>query len=264
MLFADYTRVIYEKNPLESVICQLRFPQILRIDAQPPADFQDRLRSEYPTLNVRNAGQASVSFPPEIQKLLSPQIQEHLAGDKRIYNLCSIDETWQISLAGDFIALQTTKYRKWDEFITRLVAALEVLESIYRPAFYTRIGLRYRDLIRRSLLDLKDVPWAELLQPHIAAELTSPDVARSTKGTKRDIAINLDDEQGQVRIRHGLISPEGGEEVCYLIDADFSTDQKTEAEYARQRLDYFNRHAGRFFKWCITDRLHNAMEPRPL
>ncbi len=264
MLFPDYTRVLYEKNPLESVICQLRFPQILRIDAQPPVDFQERLRSEYPILNVRAPSDASISLPPAIEKLLSPQIQGAHAGDKRIYDFSSADETWQISLAGNFIALTATEYRRWEDFRTRLLVALEALESIYRPSFYTRIGLRYRDVIRRSMLDLKDVPWAELLQPQVAAELTSLDVARSAKGARRQIAINLDDEQGQVLVRHGLITPKGGEEICYLIDADFFNDQKAEAEHARRRLDYFNRQGGRFFRWCITERLHNAMEPQPL
>ncbi len=218
MPFPEYQRVIYGKNPLESVICQLRFPPILKIDSELPVDFQERLRSEYPLLNERSATEISTALPPEIGKLLSPQLKASLSSDRRIYDFSSADHAWQISLARDFIALTATKYRKWEDFRARFFTALEAFENIYKPAFFSRIGLRYRDVIRRSVLDLKDVEWAELLQQHIAGELGSPDIARATKGVKRDLVVGLSDDKGQVRVQHGLIRPEGTEEVCYLID----------------------------------------------
>ena len=48
MPFPDSERVIYQRNPLLEVICQLRFPSILRIDSEAPAVFQERVRKEYP------------------------------------------------------------------------------------------------------------------------------------------------------------------------------------------------------------------------
>jgi hypothetical protein len=49
MAFLDNVeRVLYEKNPLESVICQVRFPTILRVDSEVPSDFQDRIRGRFP------------------------------------------------------------------------------------------------------------------------------------------------------------------------------------------------------------------------
>ncbi|MBL8785507.1 MAG: TIGR04255 family protein, partial [Deltaproteobacteria bacterium] len=41
-------RVIYASNPLADVICQVRFPRILRIDNELPADFQDAIRGQFP------------------------------------------------------------------------------------------------------------------------------------------------------------------------------------------------------------------------
>jgi uncharacterized protein (TIGR04255 family) len=48
MPFPDSPRAIYRMNPLDHVICQLRFPPILMIDSKPPNEFQDAIRKEYP------------------------------------------------------------------------------------------------------------------------------------------------------------------------------------------------------------------------
>ena len=43
-MFSYEDRCIYRRSPLIEVICQLRFPAILRIDAQAPAQFQEAIR----------------------------------------------------------------------------------------------------------------------------------------------------------------------------------------------------------------------------
>lgn len=47
-MFSDSERVHYAKAQLAEVVCQLRFPSILRIAAEEPADFQERIRATYP------------------------------------------------------------------------------------------------------------------------------------------------------------------------------------------------------------------------
>ena len=44
-MFSNDERVIYAKRQLVEVICQLRFPEILKIDVSEPADFQERIPS---------------------------------------------------------------------------------------------------------------------------------------------------------------------------------------------------------------------------
>ena len=45
-MFSNEPRVIYRRNQLGEVICQLRFPEILAIAAKPPVDFQE---SDFPS-----------------------------------------------------------------------------------------------------------------------------------------------------------------------------------------------------------------------
>ena len=47
-MFSNEPRVRYENPQLVEVICQLRFPEILTINASEPAAFQERIRRDYP------------------------------------------------------------------------------------------------------------------------------------------------------------------------------------------------------------------------
>ena len=45
---SEEARQIFKRRQLLEVICQLRFPDILKIESTDPAEFQDRIRGEYP------------------------------------------------------------------------------------------------------------------------------------------------------------------------------------------------------------------------
>ncbi|HUY35280.1 MAG TPA: TIGR04255 family protein [Pirellulales bacterium] len=260
MPLPETPRVIYAKNPLEAVICQLRFPPILRIAAELPAAFQERIREEYPLLRERPAFAVPAGIPPQMMmKAIPSELSVALGG--RTFDFLSADEKWQLSLNQQHLVLTTTSYERWEGFRIRLDGAHRSLLEIYRPSFYSRMGLRYRDVIRRSVLGLSDIPWYELLSPAIAGELASP-LADEVEHAAREFVLRLPDSAARVRVRHGLIGA-ADSEARYVIDADFYNEPKTETADAFTVLDTFNKHAGRLFRWCISDRLHDAMEPWP-
>ena len=264
MTFPGSPRVIYEKNPLETVVSQLRFPPILRIAAETTV-YQERVRERYPLLQERPGFDLGMmGLPPEVAKVVSAELPLALRGGHAVFDFATADEVWKISLSQDFLALTTVRYVRWEEFRAHLQFALQALLEEYSPAFFTRIGLRYRDVIRRPVLGLQGCAWTELLQPHIAAELSSPAVADAVVRAVHDVTINLEKGLGQVRIQHGLGEASDAADVSYLIDADFFTEERTETSHALERLDYFNSQAARLFRWCIRDRVHEAMGPRPI
>lgn len=64
MPFPPTPRVRYELNPIQEVICQLRYPPILRIGAEAPAAFQEVIRKDYPLYSsVRPELLRGVSLP---------------------------------------------------------------------------------------------------------------------------------------------------------------------------------------------------------
>lgn len=259
MPFPKTERSIYTRNPLVEVICQLRFPPILKIDTSIPDVFQENIRSSYPFYQKRLVENI---LPVELQEILPQEFVNALATKARaeIHDFLSDDKSWQLSLAKDFIALSTRRYKRWTEFRERFVKPLDSLVEEYGPAFYVRLGLRYRNIIRRSQLGLIDTSWEDLLAPHIAAPLSNSDIS---EGEVVDVAHRIDValEKGNtfVRIMHGYTHIEN--EICYLIDTDLFSEERTEVHDAIGKFDYFNGQAGRIFRWCITNRLHDAMGP---
>jgi len=266
MPFPDYPRYRYQKHTLQNVICQLRFPTILRIGSEPPSDFQDKVREQFPLYWEIRQTLTEIELPEPLARLVREQMS--LSSGPVAHQFRSADKRWLVSLANGALSLTDSAYTRWEEFRDHLEGPLLGLEGIYHPAFYDRIGLRYQNLIRRSELGLSGVEWRELLQPHIAGEFSQPEVASEIEQAARQVVIDLAADQGKVQIQHGLVRPAAVAnseiEVCFGIDADFYRQERSEVQDARKVLDSLNKRARSVFRWCITERLHAAMEPKSL
>ncbi len=182
MPFPDSPRVIYAQNPLIEVVCQLRFPPILRIDSEAPAALQEKIRAKYPLFKEKHISDLGIELPPEIAQLSNSVISTPLRTSRISYDFISADEQWRVGLTREFIALSTTKYERWEDFKAHLEQPLQVFIETYSPAFFSRVGLRYRDLIRRPRLGLENAPWSDLLKTPIAGELAAGEVAGYIEG----------------------------------------------------------------------------------
>ncbi|MEC4990318.1 MAG: TIGR04255 family protein [Oscillatoria sp. PMC 1068.18] len=265
MKLPEYERVIYKRNPLIEVACRIRFPTILKISNQEPAEFQDKVRFEYPLYEV----QKSVSVPGNQQEILQlvQKMGLPINFQDTTYNFRSEDLKWQVSLNKEFIALATTKYERYEIFKERIQEIIEVFDRVYQPSFYSRVDLKYQDLIVKSNLNLaKETNWADLIPEHIASEFHTPEIADSVQAFIKNLEIALD--SGKLQFKHGLVMVQDPEkdidEPGYLLDANFFINQKIRREDVWNILDEFKGTAGRLFKWSITQQLHNAMEPEPI
>jgi uncharacterized protein (TIGR04255 family) len=264
MPFPISQRVIYRRNPLTEVICQLRFPPILKIETVIPYEFQDLIRDDYPHYNEKKEFQmklpegVSGQIPDELLDTITP------GSSRKNYEFISEDENWKINLTRNFLALSTRRYTRWETFKQKFIRSFEALLEIYKPKNFTRIGLRYRDLIRRGALGLEDVAWSELLQPYILGILMDNSLRENVVNVLHNTEISLEDGESIVRIVSGLIEDADSGESGYLIDSDFFTTTKTDIDKAIDRLDYFNQRGSRLIQWAITEKLHQAMEPEPL
>ena len=98
-MFSNEPRVRYAKNPLAEVICQLRFPEILTIEANVPAAFQEAIREEFPLYSVRKeAPLPKLTGVPGNLQLEKPQRINN-------YQFVSADGVWRINLTSRFISL---------------------------------------------------------------------------------------------------------------------------------------------------------------
>lgn len=260
MPFPQSDRLLFQKNPLAEVVCQLRFPPILSIASAEPASFQDKIRDEYPLYERTE----EIRIPQEIESLVRNLPVQLASGIN--HKFATADNQRTISLTRDFIAYSDLNYKRWEDFHARLIRAVNALEAIYKPAFYSRVGLRYRDVVDRVALGLNDAAWNELLHPWVLGLLAEESVSDSIVSTqsKTTIRVTEADDKAFVTIRYGF--PQNDTEVrdVYSIDADFFTTGRIEGNRASEVLGIFNRRAGDLFRWCIKHQLRQALEPRPL
>ena len=259
----DSKRVLYNINPLEQVVCQVRFPPILRITSEEPVRFQELIRDKFPLLEEQNAG---IDLPDEFSRQLPAELLRMLptAGtEKKSYSFSSLDGRWVVGLAREFVGLSTPNYGRWEEFKEHFTIGFEALRAVYRPAAFTRVGLRYRDVIDRNRLQLDDAPWTDLLRAEIAGLFAAEGIEEERiESVMQTVILRLSDCDGRVRMRHGLAKTDDTGKLHYVIDSDFYAEGLEEDSDVTPLLDCFNRMAGRLFRWCISDRLHESMEPQ--
>jgi uncharacterized protein (TIGR04255 family) len=264
MPFPESPRIIYKKNPLDRVICQLRFPPILKIDTETPAQFQECIRGNFPEFRLKE--EATLLAPAGIpQELHAEMLRQITPSEIKNYEFSSEDSTWKVNLTRTFLSLSTKKYIRRSDFQEHLSVPLKSLIDIYKPAYFTRVGLRYIDVIKRSQLHLADAKWKELLKPFILGLSNESNIENEIQTAECQYEVRLPEFNSTVRIAAGLVSWEkGNNEECFKIDSDFSTTEKTAVSDVIPKLDFFHTTASRLIQWLIQPKLHVAMEPENL
>lgn len=252
-------RVIYDRTPLREVICQFRFPPILRVEAQTPADFQDRVRNRFPLLEQNQPVSANIlaQLPNDLLNALGAPINN-------TSYIFRADDGSHLTLTRDSLALTVTAYTRWEDFRATLVPALDALVEIYQPAHFTRVGLRYLNVILRDALGLNGHSWGDILIPEIAGELALPQWELGTEDARRVIRSKIANTGDAVLLQHGLAQVQGAAETGYMLDFDFYSDIRTEVGDAHATVDRLNGYTGRAFRWSIKPDVHAAMGPREL
>ena len=252
-LFPPTPRVLYSKAPLVQVTCQLRFPPILRIEKEVPADFQDKIRQAFPLFE--RVGPLLQQIPPEVLQAIGRDV------NPVVYHFISEDRLSTVELTPQSLGFTTRSYKYWETFRADLRLSLLALRAVYQPSFFMRAGLRYQDLIDRQKLGLDQVPWSKLLRTELIGELAIKELEDNVLGASRTLHVRMPSGRGTVLLRHGFGVIPGQPQTGYVIDLDFSTEQKTEATNVEHVLSGLHEEVGRAFRWCITRQLHDALGP---
>jgi uncharacterized protein (TIGR04255 family) len=254
MRFPEVQRVIYGKSPLIEVAFQVRFPRFLTIETEPPSEFQRLIISDFPIYEQRQVFQFSIST------FNSERSEAH----SKIHAFQTPDRNYTVMLSSDNLAITSARYERWENFIAVVRQALDAFHQTYRLPIFNRLGLRYVNVINRADLGLAETAWRELLQPHIAGDFLGPTV-NETDFLAKNTAVTLKIEDGDhLLLRHGLVTQTETKALAYLIDSDFYNEEQRNAglDATVAVANRLHTNAGRLFKWCISDVLHNAMDPR--
>jgi uncharacterized protein (TIGR04255 family) len=257
MLFSNQECVHYEKNQLVEVICQLRFPTVLSIGANEPAEFQETIRDEFPRYTQRQE-----QIPPQLLPNGVSGVQQTSVTN---YHFISADGMWKLNLTNDFIALSTLQYEGWEDFAQRLDKPLASFIDLYRVTLFDRLGLRYVNAISRSDLNLEDQKWNQLISTPFLGLLADESVSEAdTSKCTMDTEMRLQD--GCMLKLHsgpGMVNKMGqtDSEAKFIFDCDMSMSGNIAGDRIVSSLDTLHHHANKLFRSAVTDTLHNAMTP---
>jgi len=236
------------KAPLVRVICQLRFPLIVAVEQRDTiAPFQEAIRGTYPVLRQERT-QAVLLGPTGIGQAAPNQI---------VWRFHDIDAAWRVSLAPDFLALETTRYTSRSEFLDRLRQVLVVLGEHVQPKLIDRLGVRYIDRIAGS--DVLELP--RLVRPEVCG-IAGTAAATHLQHSITESMFVIDREQ--MLARWGKLPPQATidpaaiepiNEPSWILDLDMFGTERVVFDVDRvlaAATGYCERIYG-VFRWAVTD-----------
>lgn len=234
--------------PLVRVIAQLRFPAILSVEKREfIAPFQEAIRKTYPVLRAEQT-QGFVLGPQG----LSP------APTERVWRFNDVDGMWRVSLAPEFVALETTNYSSRDDFLKRFAATVQALQQHFDPKTMDRIGVRYID--RVTGLAFSEI--RRLVRPEVLGVLGSP-AARHARHTLSESLFEVPGVGAELQARWGTM-PVGGsmdpaaiepiDEPSWILDLDMFRKASVpfDPEQVLDDTRTFTERLYTFFRWAVT------------
>jgi len=232
--------VQYERNFIRTAVCELKFPIILEWEDHPPVSVQKELRKEYP-------------YHKKVQSIdIDPQHQKSQANIA--LNLQSKNKNWTVSIRPDAIALETRLYKNFEEFHDKLKKIVAVVDKKIDADFFTRVGLRYINVIHFA-----DDEFGELLNPDLVAP-----ILKNIYGSVKEFYqhVNGNTEYGLYNFRHG-IKPNEKSEREYFLDFDYFKEG-VEIGDALELVKNFHEYNFKFFHWTLGKKAFDQLgKPTP-
>jgi uncharacterized protein (TIGR04255 family) len=235
------------RAPLIRVIVQLRFPPIVSL-GRPEfiGPFQETVRSRYPILRKEE----TTGF------VIGPRGVMAQRNDGAVWRFHDKADGWRVSLAPDFVALESTVYKDRDDLFERFEQILVALDSVAKMAVYDRIGVRYINrvfgpeleklpsLLRSEVIGLGAADVTGITHTLTESVFKNGDVALNTRWGRLPAGATTDPAS---------ISPI--QEPSWILDLDMFRDAQKDFDTSSILQDgrSFARTIHDFFRWCVTE-----------
>ena len=148
---------VFSQNPLVATVVELRYHPILKIGiTQGVPEFQDQVRNEFPEYSeVKN--QVVRLMPP------SPSVEMR---EENQFRFTKEGVTTTLTLSDSAISLENRKHQSHLSTLRDMQTATSALANVFSPIRPTRLGMRYINVIDRSLIGHslnQEVNWNQLI-----------------------------------------------------------------------------------------------------
>ncbi len=249
---AECIEIPLNSAPLVSVLCQIRFPEIVSIQNKSfIAPFQERIRSTYP--HLAHQQMKTVSFQE------TGSTVEY--ADEVVWRFVDARKGWRLSLGATFLSLETRKYVSRKDFIERLTHVVSALSDTMNPGLLNRIGTRYIDRVEVK----EGLMLGEMLRPEMLG-LSGTSISGSIEHSISEVMCEV--KEGQMLARWGMLPERGTHDPevmppvagkSWFLDVDtFAEHLSAPVEFdvaaIRETAYALATRAYSFFRWSVTDR----------
>jgi uncharacterized protein (TIGR04255 family) len=227
----------YSKNLIATAVCELRFPVMFELDdGRPSPDFARALRKDYP----------NYAFRKDIA--LGEGGMAHVPG----HAFSSKNKKWTIVLRNSALTLETSNYESYEDFESRLAVLIEASQKAIDSDFYTRVGLRYINLLPVNAPDVSG--W---VNPNLAGPLAT--------GVYGDVLELWQRVRGRTDIggynfSHGVQQAAEGPSK-YVLDIDFFRDDAVDLKETRSLVRKLHDQAFSLFVWTLGPKALSHLGP---
>lgn len=260
-------RVVFERPPLVLALCQVRFATVYRVgDPAVVGQFQDALREQYP---VASAPMQTMQIQVGVG---DSQAGLQQAMPRTAHQFSDLQENWTVVLTSESISLETRAYADFQDFLSRMQTLLVALERTMRPAFGTRLGLRYVNEMRPGHDD-----WSTVVRPELLGPLMVPGIGSRTTQSIQQLGLQFP-EGHQVQMGHGflqigaMVQPRPGSDSpsgpFYFLDFDAYQEfprhdpLPMETDAISQRVESYHDTISDLFRWSITEQYASTLGMR--
>lgn len=251
--FGQHPDVVYEKAPLATVMCQVKFSPILSLAvAEGVAGFQQALRKDYPNFPAPQQS-ASVQVGPISSVNVSPPV----------WRLLDADSNWTVGVAVDFVSLETPRYTSIEDFLERLDRVLNVIARTIQPSLSGRVGLRKVNIIEAPV-EQDPSSFSGVIRPEFLGPLGLDNWPVPIAGAASQLHFNESDDTGLV-VRSGIGRDDAGK-LGFVLDMDYFTDRPFEVQGGgdlTESLRQFSDSMTSFFHWAVMPDYLNTLSPHP-
>jgi len=209
--------------PLVRVLAQVRFPDVLKIDAKDTvAGFQEEIREDYPLFEQQPTQQV------QLQVGTGEPVVRQVPGSN-LWRFMSADKNWRVSLSTAFCTFECDSYTSRDDFITRWTRVLAAIEQTFNPRIELRTGTRYINQVKGDPFKSLE----KMVRTGILGIVATPDMRQQVRHHLTEATLAV--EEGEMLLRFGILPPNAVidpgvmnpiSEASWILDIDvYSTAQ---------------------------------------
>lgn len=230
----------YKHNFLRQAVCELRFPTLMELgEPKPPASLVKALRKDYPYLELSSEVTVGIGG----------------TGSNNSHIFRSAKATWTVSLKQSAFSVETSAYTNYADMKERVLRVVDAASEVIDSDFFTRIGLRYINVIDSDTNPVDGWVNPSLVGPLLSGCFTGiHEYAGKLQLTAPDGGCLL---QHGIRLKQKHTRDESTPE--YVIDIDSFRNEITLSD-TEAALDKMHAQVFDVFDWAIGPKAREHLE----